>query len=726
MAASVAPAVLAVGLLLTAGAAAAWHGQVEAGHQAAFDAEADRTTDALIGGLDEHVAVLAGVRGLFGGSEHVTADEFATYVDGLDLGDDLPGLAALAFVQRVASGDLDAYRAEHGTGPEDDGGDGPHHLLTYAAGAPDRLWPRGTDLAADPHARPALEGAWTGGDARGWVPPQRPGTFVLALPVRPATGPEDRPPQVGWALAGLDVDAFLAGRTASAAGDRAEAPAEAVTRVALRVQGPGPDAPAVSAAHPPALPAGSGDRHEAAAHRDAFGLTWSFSYQSLPGRFDPADRWGVWLVAAVGLAMSGLGFGFVRVLVRSERTARRRVDEATRELRQANAFLDAVLEHIPLVVSVKDADSLRYVRVNRAAEAFLDRPREELVGTRLGDVLPGEAVDRLEAEDREVVAAGEPITSLHRFQPGPDEEPRWLRVRKVPVPGEDGTPRYVLSIAEDITEQRRLQELERRRSASAARSEELERMTELASHSLKEPLRNIKSFVQLVDRDLPEGARDAVGEHLGYVRAGVLQLERVLRDYVAFAEAATRPLHVDPVAADRAVEEALADLRDEVRARDAEVTVDDLPRVLADEKRLCQVFHHLLHNALVHGGGEAAPRVHVGARVPGPGTDAAGEGHCVLFVEDQGPGIAPRYQDRIFDLFEQLEPGKTEGSGLGLALCRVVVERHGGAIWVESKEDEGTTVCFSLMAAREAAGDAQAGDRGGDRWEGRRFGSIEA
>jgi PAS domain S-box-containing protein len=225
----------------------------------------------------------------------------------------------------------------------------------------------------------------------------------------------------------------------------------------------------------------------------------------------------------------------------------------------------------------------------------------------------------------------------------------------------------------------------------ARSNEELQQFAYVASHDLQEPLRMVASYTQLLGRRY-KGKLDAdADEFIRYAVDGVTRMQRLIQDLLAYSRVGTRGRQPRPCDAGRALERATANLQAAIQETHATVLGGPLPPVLADETQLAQVFQNLVGNALKFHG-DAPPHVEV-----------AGErqGDEVRFtVKDRGIGIDPQYFDRIFIIFQRLH-GKEEypGTGIGLAICKKIVERHGGRIGLDSQQGQGSTFWFTLPAA---------------------------
>jgi signal transduction histidine kinase len=230
------------------------------------------------------------------------------------------------------------------------------------------------------------------------------------------------------------------------------------------------------------------------------------------------------------------------------------------------------------------------------------------------------------------------------------------------------------------------------RSDLAAKNAELERFNYTVSHDLKTPLVTIRGFAGLAGTDLAAGRQEAVRKDLGRIVAAADRMHRLLDDLLELSRIGRVVHPPEDVALGELVREALELLKGRLESKRVRVEVArDLPTVHADRRRLLEVLQNLLENAVKFTGDQAHPRIEVGWRQDGS--------ERVFHVRDNGQGIEPRFLERVFGLFEKLDPGG-EGTGVGLALVRRVVEAHGGRVWAESEgPGRGATFYFTLASA---------------------------
>jgi signal transduction histidine kinase len=226
---------------------------------------------------------------------------------------------------------------------------------------------------------------------------------------------------------------------------------------------------------------------------------------------------------------------------------------------------------------------------------------------------------------------------------------------------------------------------------------ELEQFASVASHDLKEPILAVASDLRLLGKRLEGRLEGEAGELLSDANQEILRMETLIRDLLTYARVGTRGGGFEEVQSATALRHAMGNLRVRLQERHAEVALGELPSVVADPMQLTQLFQNLLSNAVKYVEKGRRPHVRVGA-------ERRGE-EWVFSVRDNGIGIAETDQERIFKVFTRLRK-EYAGTGIGLATCKKIVERHGGRIWVESKPGEGSTFSFTLPV-REAPGPAK-------------------
>jgi len=257
------------------------------------------------------------------------------------------------------------------------------------------------------------------------------------------------------------------------------------------------------------------------------------------------------------------------------------------------------------------------------------------------------------------------------------------------VEGDGGQVLGYQGIVRDITHLKRTQSALEEAIANLKRSnEELEQFAYVASHDLQEPLRMVSSYTQLLEKRYGDALDEKAKGFIAYAVDGARRMQNLINDLLAYSRVQTRGGAFRKLDLNVALGQARANLAATIGEAQALVTHDELPVVTADEAQLVSVFQNLIGNA-VKFRREETPRVHVSA--------TAHDGGVEIAVRDNGIGIRGDFEDRVFVIFQRLH-GRSEypGTGIGLALCKRIVERHGGRIWFESAEGEGTTFRFTL------------------------------
>jgi PAS domain S-box-containing protein len=360
------------------------------------------------------------------------------------------------------------------------------------------------------------------------------------------------------------------------------------------------------------------------------------------------------------------------------------------------ALLESLLDNIPAMVVVREAGSLRCLRINRAGEELLGRPREAVVGTTdYGRLFPVEGAD-FEAQDRAALASTarpEPVEETIESSP---LGRRVLLTRRVVVRRVDGTPRLLIALSEDITERKTAQQsietlseqLEWQLGELERANKELEAFNYSVSHDLRSPLNVILSWATIL-----EDARGALTaeESKGFraIKTGVEKTTDLLDHLMAFSRYGRQEIARGPIEMSELARTVAAELRSADPAGKAEWVLADLRPAYGDAALVRQILVNLLSNALKYSSRAPKPRIEVGGAAVG--------GKYAYFVRDNGAGFDMARATKLFEPFQRMHTNaEFPGTGIGLAIVSQIIRRHHGRIWAESKPGEGTTFRFTL------------------------------
>jgi len=395
-------------------------------------------------------------------------------------------------------------------------------------------------------------------------------------------------------------------------------------------------------------------------------------------------QWALWCLMGAVVVLGVFVFRKIRLDLKNEREERLSTEGKYKML----------FHKSPLPKWIYDEDTLRFLEVNDTAVKDYGYSRDEFLSMSITDIRPREDLGRLR-EDVESI----------RQQPGAFRNGQWrhrkkngdiidVEVTAHSIDYEDRRARMV--VVNDITEGRRYEEqlkklntdLAKRASELAASNGELERFAYIASHDLQEPLRMVSSFLQLLQKRY-HGQLDAkADQYIHYAVDGAERMKALIMDLLEYSRVGTGKENFTPVDTAVVIKEVGEIFHEKIIATRAQIDIGMLPVVTGDKVQLTQLFQNLLSNALKYHS-DRPPVIRIGAQEEAT--------HWLFSVADNGIGIDSQFFDKIFIIFQRLH-NKTDygGTGIGLAICKKIVERHGGRIWVESTPQQGSTFYFTI------------------------------
>jgi PAS domain S-box-containing protein len=324
--------------------------------------------------------------------------------------------------------------------------------------------------------------------------------------------------------------------------------------------------------------------------------------------------------------------------------------------------------------------------------------RDEIVGKPENLVAETNAADTIYPDDRAFVqskianvlinSVDEIVESRVLLRGGPAF--RWLVMtgRRIMIKGRP----CLVGIGIDITDRKQAEEKLSSTLQNLERSnKDLEQFAYVANHDLQEPLRMISSFTQLLERRYKDKLDQDANEYIRFAVDGAIRMQKLLNDLLEFSRIKNQTEQYDPVDTSALLGQAVANLQQLLTENTALVTNDDLPLIQADEAQMIRLFQNLIENAVKFHKKTELPQIHISCKKQ--------DNMYRFSVADNGIGIEKQYHDKVFVVFQRLHSVRDyPGTGIGLSICKRIVERHGGTIWFESIVNEGTTFYFTIPA----------------------------
>jgi PAS domain S-box-containing protein len=390
----------------------------------------------------------------------------------------------------------------------------------------------------------------------------------------------------------------------------------------------------------------------------------------------------------------------------------RALQQQTAILQKAELRFRSLLEAAPDAMVICREDGLIEL-VNGRTETLFLQSRDELLGKDIRQLVPAWEFDAADfgSDDFEPASLRPPVADRQLVAVRSDGTPFPAEISISPVLSEDGL--LVTSSIRDISERKKA-ELERQRAEEKIRelnahleervlartedllrsNDELAQFAYVASHDLQEPLRTVSIYAQLLARRYREQLGPDAHEFIGYITESASRMENLIRDLLDFSQLDSRGSdHFVKTSCDEALDDALVNLQIRISESGAHVDRSPLPCIIGDSVQLTRLFQNLIINSIKYRS-ELPPQIRIWAEPR--------DRNWVISVRDNGIGIEPQYSEKVFGIFRRLHPrAERSGNGMGLAICKKVVSRHGGKIWVESKLGEGATFRFTLPVAAD-------------------------
>jgi PAS domain S-box-containing protein len=366
------------------------------------------------------------------------------------------------------------------------------------------------------------------------------------------------------------------------------------------------------------------------------------------------------------------------------------LQENKKQYRALEGKYRSLIDAAPDAMVVVNTDG-EIVLINVQAEKQFGYRRDELLGQKVTKIVPEGFAERLIADrlrSSEDALAQQIGTGIELIGLCIDGREFPIELMLSPLESAEGT--LITAAIRDITKRKRTELALLKNVEELNRSnEELAQFAYIASHDLQEPLRMVASYTQLLSRRYKGKLDSDADEFIAFAVDGANRMQRLIQDLLIFSRVGTKGRDLLATASEVALRQALMNLGGAIEESGAQVTYEGLPIVMADEVQLVQLFQNLIGNAIKYQS-PGVPKVHVSAA-------RNNRRKWIFSVQDNGLGIDSRYFKKIFGMFQRLHKrGEFAGTGIGLAICKKIVERHGSKITVDSKPGEGSTFRFAL------------------------------
>jgi len=360
--------------------------------------------------------------------------------------------------------------------------------------------------------------------------------------------------------------------------------------------------------------------------------------------------------------------------------------KAEQVIKESEERFRSLIENAPMAIAISRDERLLYANP-RYIKLFGYQSMDELVGRHCIELVAPQSRETAQALAREHAdeQSGEYELEAAGLRRDGSQFPYHAAIAWVHLVDGPASVRFIT----DITERRAAEELLKRSAADLKQSnEELERFAYVASHDLREPLRMVVSYLGLLEQRFKKDLSKDAQTYIDFAADGGRRMQQMIDDLLAYSRVSNQVRTRVPVEMDRALALSLLNLDALVKESEADITHGPLPRVVADETQMVQLFQNLVDNAIKYRSA-LAPVIHISAQRNGDRWE--------FTVQDNGIGIAPEHHEKVFNMFERLQNRQRyPGTGIGLAIAKKIVERHGGRIWVESEEGKGSTFFFTL------------------------------
>ena len=404
-------------------------------------------------------------------------------------------------------------------------------------------------------------------------------------------------------------------------------------------------------------------------------------------------------VVLMATVLSAVILTLATLLILRDIAVRRRAEEA---LAEEHNLLRSVMDAMPEQVFVTDREG-RFIIDNISHRHFIGvKQAREVDGRTTADFFPASVADDMVKDNRTIMETGVPVLNQEDLVVKGEGDVVWISTTKVPLHDVEGNCIGLVGVSSDISVRKEAEERLRLAAEQLRRSNlELQDFASIASHDLQEPLRKIQAFGDRLKIKCAPGLGENGRDYLERMQDAARRMQILLHDLLTLSRVTSKAQPFEPVDLRKIVTDVVSDLEVRIEQTSAQVEIGRLPTIDADAAQMRQLLQNLISNALKFQRAGTSPEVIISAKVLDnaeslPGA-MPGEEICQIMIRDNGIGFDERYLDRIFQVFQRLHSrSEYEGTGIGLAVCRKIADRHGGTISAKSADGEGATFIVTL------------------------------
>ncbi len=367
-----------------------------------------------------------------------------------------------------------------------------------------------------------------------------------------------------------------------------------------------------------------------------------------------------------------------------------KIDYKRRETTESVKRLASIVESSDDAIISNDLNSI-ISSWNRGAEKIYGYPAQEMIGEHISTLMTASEFEKV-SKVMEEVKRGKSVPPYEVKRLRKDGTEIDISVTMSPIKNLEGNVEEISVIAKDISKRKKVEEQLKKTITELKHSNnELQQFAYITSHDLQEPLRTIVSFTQLLEKHYKNQLDSDADEYIDFIVDAAVRMKEMIQGLLYYSRVGTKGGEFKLIDIEEALKNALSNLQLTIKENNAEITYDKLPMVIADKGQLTQLFQNLIENAIKFKKPDTPLKIHISSRKDPQ------KNEYIFSVSDNGIGIESQYTDKIFEVFKRLHTvDEYRGVGIGLAISKRILDRHGGRIWVESKYGQGSTFYFSL------------------------------